>query len=339
MRGARWFAGAIAACVGAAVVLAMSPANAAPKPVTATFGLTGVTGSNCDTGTGGTALYLPPGADLDAKTSLAGVKLLGLDLTILTGAVAGLNGTLTIDGTSHQITTGKVADISGLSKGDHSYVFTADTVGTTLGANLPLSLSSTAIAAGLKLTWKGVIHVTKDAAKCGVSVSLPGVGASASVTGLPPVHVSLPPVNGPTVSVPGLPGLPGGGNGQHSSGGHQHHASPPPGLHYTPPPETVPQRVVPHPHRGAGGVGIALPPLAPAPSVGGVAPVSARSSDAANSAAPVPATTRPAKTVDVAAKKELGGAQLPVLLAILAIVSLSIVTALYARRYLLRHRA
>lgn len=341
----RWLAGAAGlAIAGAAVFATSSAAGAATGKVSAVFSVTGVSTSNCTVSTGGADVYLKPGDELDVKSSLVGVTALGLPVDIST--IASLGGDMVIDpGTDHSRTiaiSGKTQAITGLTTGNHTYVWRVDTV-TLLVVPIPLKLDAKAVKAGASLAYQGTIHVTNDAAQCGIAVQVPGVSASVSVTGLPPINVSLPPIN---VSLPVDPGkilsnvpLPGTSSTAANGGGKTKSTGPK--NTYTPPGLTIPEEVVPHgtdggflgdgggffggalPNLGTGAVGPAvLAPVAPVP----------------NNALPQ-VTSSPAKKttkqVELAANKA-PSAQLPVVLAIIAIIALSLVTATYARLYLLR---
>jgi hypothetical protein len=326
------------ALAAGAVLLAASPAGASGDTVSAVFSVTGVSTSNCTVSTGGADVYIKPGDTLNVKSSLVGVTALGAAVNI--AKVASIDGDLTIDpGTNHaQVLpiSGTARNINGLTAGNHVFTWRADQV-TLLGIKVPLKLDTKLAAAGASLNYQGTIHVTTSAPKCGIAVQVPGPSVSVSVTGLPPIKVSLPPVN---VNVPVDPGqvikpptkttTPPPGSG--SSGG---------GLHYTPPPPTVPDEVVP---KGSGGFlgggggyfGGALPDvssidvgpsvLAPAKTVPNVKVVKAGPSD-----------VKKAKNPELAANKA-PSAQMPVVLAIIAIIALAMVTATYARLYLLRRQ-
>jgi hypothetical protein len=166
--------------------------------------------------------------------------------------------------------------------------------------------------------------VTTAAAQCGLSAQAPGASVSARVAGLPPLAISVAPVVLPTIPVtlPAVPGLPGAS----SPAG----PSPTPagtGVGYTAPGTQVPAEVVP---RGGG------------PDLSGQRTAGAGGSNAKNTGltetGPLASSGTPnlpgGKSVDLSAKKR-PAAQVPVVLAISAIVALSLVSALYARRYLL----
>jgi hypothetical protein len=343
-RGWRWLAGVTGLAVAGAAILAMSPAHATPDPVIATFGITGVTTSNCKTlATGGADVWVTPGGELDLKTSIIGINALGLSID--TSGLLGLDGSLTIDNRNPiAIQTTKTAKVTDLPTGDHGYKFSVSGVDLGLLGVVPISLTSAQVKAGLSLTWSGKIHVTTDAANCGIAVSAPSVGASASASGLPGISLPvLPPVQATLpVTVPTLPDLGGlipGGGGKTSGSGSGHSSAPSSGTNYTPPGLTIPEQVVPKGYgNGAGtvgaggGFGNALPDLGGA-LVNGAPDSGAGAAPSSNSS---PAAANVSSNAADLAANPTPSAQLPVLLAILAIIALSLVTATYARLYLLR---
>jgi hypothetical protein len=233
--------------------------------------------------------------------------------------------------------------VSGLAKGDHKLTWTA--TGLALLPKLnhrPIPLSSDALKSGASLSWTGVIHVTDTAAKCKLAVDTPQIGVSVGpvkVT-VPNIGVAVPEPTLPTIKVPGLPG--GGGKTTTPGGG---------GKTTTPPAASggstgnvlpVPARVVPRGDGDAvfGNVGGGyLPNTLP-----GVTPLTGGS----NAGAPAGAAATPSaadvqqdstgkhKTIDLAANRAASTGQFSVILAIVAIVALSVVAATYARLYLLR---
>ncbi|HWD79889.1 MAG TPA: hypothetical protein VG497_13435, partial [Kribbella sp.] len=241
----RWLvAAAVGAALGATLIAATSgSASAVDNPVQATFGVTGVATNNCKVSIGGTDVYVKPGQELDVKSSILGLTLLGVPLDL--SKLASLNGSLVINpNTANPIKLDITNDwqkINGLTTGDHKWTWTVSSVKVGL-LNVPLGLSSSALKAGAKLTWDGIIHVTPDAGKCGLAVALPSVSASVSASGLPPIGIGIPgvkvtvPVDVPT-SVPtvGVPGGSSGGRGGGTSAGN-------PG---TDNPLPVPAKVVP----------------------------------------------------------------------------------------------
>jgi len=345
----RWLVGVAGGAALAAALLALNSgsAGATTDPVTATFGVTGVATDNCKVSTGGTDVYVKPGQELDVKTSIIGLTLLGQPLDL--SKLASLDGSFVIDPqTAHPRTlaiTNQVQKITNLTTGNHAWKWTVSTV--KLGVlPIPLGLSSSAVKAGAKLTWNGIIHVTPDAANCGIAVQLPSISASASITGLPPVGIGIP---GVKISLPGnvptsVPSLPGGGG----LGGHTGHPS---GGHSKPPvinnPIPVPAKVVPGADGGGGALGggvaggIPIGPIAggsdPLSGLGAPAPTSTPSA-AASAPAQLPDqnSTGKHKTIELAANRPASTGEVWVVLAIVAVIALAFVAATYARLYLLR---
>lgn len=338
----RWLVAAAGGAAIAATLIGMTStsAGAVDNPVKATFGVTGVATSNCPVSVGGTDVYVKPGQELDVKSSIIGLTLLGVPLDL--SKLASLNGKMVIDpNTDHAnnldiINT--VQKVNGLTAGDHKWTWTVSSVKVGL-LNVPLGLSSSALKAGAKLTWTGTIHVTSDAAKCGVAVQLPSISASVSASGLPPIGVGIPgikvtvPVNVPT-SVPtiGNPGSGGNGNGGHHSTSHR-----PPVVNN---PIPVPAKVVPSGDSGGlvgstidfGGV--------PAGSAGGSVPLAGGNAGPATAPTSAAAANNPLndgkQPIELAASKPASTGEVWVVLAIVAVIALAFVAATYARLYLLK---
>jgi hypothetical protein len=328
---------------GSAAVLATTgTASAEAAASTATLTLTGVVDSNCPISTGGTTVYVAPGGSIDFKAALAGISvnvttLLGIPITVAlnTSTVAAFSDTLIMDGdTAHPQTVTGTQDykLSGIS-GNHTFTWTAASVqllpSVAGGVTVQLNANNVSLPVGAKLSWNGAISTSKTNT-CGISAQLPGVQASAG-----PIHVSIPPVALPSVTVPALPSLggllPGSTPTAGSTGGTATSGN---GLGYNDPGQQVPAAVVPkgggnglfgEGSNGSGGSG----------SSGG----GANGKNAALTGSGVTASGSPSlangKTVDLSAKKT-SAAQIPVVLAVLAILALSLVSAAYARMYLLR---
>ena len=235
--------------------------------------------------------------------------------------------------------------------GTYSFEYTASSValiplidGCTSPASIDLSgaqiktLSANNVSINASNVYTGEVVVATNPPTGGISVQIPGVTVAPTVgpIGLPTITVPKIPVPTIPVTVPSLPGLPGGPTPSTSS------APTPSGggtSSYTPPPTTIPQRVVPSGISGAGGIGGgfggALPDSGGSLSTDGASPLPAGPNGAATStAAPIPA---PGKKTEVALSRPTApAAQLPVILAIIAIIALSLVSATYARLYLLR---
>ncbi|MDQ2748367.1 MAG: hypothetical protein M3Y44_02345, partial [Actinomycetota bacterium] len=135
--------------------------------------------------------------------------------------------------------------------------------------------------------------------------------------------------------VPNIPGLPGTGGQPPAGGGHTTPGGG--GIHYTPPPLTVPEQAMGRVGTGGGGgFGGAQPDGNSASRIG----VNVPQVPVANGSDPQPTDAAGkasvyTKTLGLASNKA-PAAQLPVLLAIIAIIALSLVTATYARLYMLR---
>lgn len=348
----RWLVGfaGVAALAATLIGLNSGSAGALVDPVGATFGVTGVATSNCEVSVGGTDVYVKPGQELDVKTSIVGLTLLGLPLDL--SKLAALNGSLVIDPKADEPIkldiTNKVQKLN-LPAGNHKWVWTVDTVQVGV-LKVPLGLTSNALKLGAKLTWDGTIHVTPDAADCGLGVQLPSVSASVSVTGLPPIGVGIPgvkitlPVNVPTVGLPTV-GKPGHGDGgsSGSNGGDGGSSTPPDQDNPIP----VPAKVVPGINGGGllgGGIDFGGIPAGPVgggsdPLGGGAAP--AGNSGTATTAAEVPdeTSTGKDKTIDLAASRPASTGEVWVVLAIVAVIALAFVAATYARLYLMKREA
>ncbi|MEP7179586.1 MAG: hypothetical protein ABI775_10880 [Pseudonocardiales bacterium] len=343
------------ATAGAAILAAAGSATAAtPTPTyhagsdTATFTATGVLDSNCLISTGGTEVWIKPGDAINFKSAVAGINLGSLGLT--TGQIAGLNVTAAIDATATSpgqnvsVAAGRTTVFpksgqAALPSGNHRLTWTMKSIALVpglLGTLLPpVPLSAGSLRSGASLSWSGVIHVTNDAAQCKIAVGTPQVGVSVGpikVT-VPPINVGVPAPNLPTV--PNIPGLPGTGGQPPAGGGHTTPGGG--GIHYTPPPLTVPEQAMGRVGTGGGGgFGGAQPDGNSASRIG----VNVPQVPVANGSDPQPTDAAGkasvyTKTLGLASNKA-PAAQLPVLLAIIAIIALSLVTATYARLYMLR---
>ena len=351
-----WVALLAGGAVAGAIALAMAPANAEASSTTATLTLTGIVDSNCQVSTGGTIAHVAPGGTVTIKASLAGASvkvsipasLPGLPDKSVTvpldsSQVASFVDKVTIDGHKHTLKTAKSKIVLHNVSGTHHISWKASAVSLLGGlGTVPLNGNDVNLPAGGQLSWSGTIVASKNT-DCGVQISVPTVKVSA------PGHTLT--LSGTNISVPNPipsltkkltpPNLPTGS----SSSKPAHHPKTKSGgggtVKYTPPPKTVPEKVMPHAVNFGGGGGSGNGGFAP-PAAGGGGGVAAPAPAPVTSTAPAPPKTspaakiKPAKTVDVAQHDQLGGAQLPVLLAIVAILALSTVTAMYARMFLLR---
>jgi hypothetical protein len=367
----RWTAGALGLALAAgATSLALVPAgsaNAAQKPTpsytaghdNATFTATGVLDGNCLVSTGGTSIYIKPGDKIKFGSSLVGIsvsnavagKTLGglLNGLLQPSQVAGLDVTAKIDAgksTAKTITVagGKTTVVGGLAKGNHKITWTATGLALLPALNLPpVALSSDDLKSGAKLSWTGVIHVTTGAPQCTVTVATPKVGVSVGpikVT-VPPIKVTVPGVKLPT-SLPSLPNLLPSKSGSAPSTGATKPTTGKSTYKYTPPALTVPDEVVPHGQGNAvySGGGVTTGGGSDTTGLTDGTP-STTTSTAPNgtvktSAAQVTQdSTGKHKTIDLASSTDSHSGQLPVLLAILAVIALAMVAGTYARLYLL----
>jgi hypothetical protein len=363
-----WVAALAGLAVVGAIALAMAPANAAAATKNVQLTLSGV--AYDDQPTGGSVVGVHPGDSVHltaAAIPTAGAP--GGLSNALAGLVAGVAGfqvkitSGNLPGVADGYVLGKVPNCPGghdtlalnsLAKGSYSFTYVVQKVSLLtglLGAITGCKATTvtptqdqigTLTKDNVKFTdnaqYSGKIVVATDPPKGQIGIQLPKhsisvkagpISTSVTVPGATVgVTNPVPEITGKLGSLAG--GKPGGGK---SGGGTS------PSVKYTPPPLTIPEQVMPHAvnYGGAGG-SFAAP--GNAGSGGGRAYV-APGPRVTSTAAPVPTTTanpkNAAKTVDVAAPKaQLGGAQLPVLLAIVAILALSSVTAMYARLYLLR---
>jgi len=349
-RGLRWFAASAGLAVAGATVLAMGPAHADSTTTNAQLSLSGVVTASSPVG--GSVIGIHPGDSVTFKASTAPTA--GLDQLGLGSLVDGVLNTLaryqvTVD--FHNLPGGAAnTKLSGSSSktfafptaGTYDFTWSAQNI-TVLGA-VPINLDGNQLAAaGIKLNannqYVGSVVVAADPPKGGISIQLPGVSVAPSVpvVGQLPT-VGVPGINAPTipVTIPTLPGL-GGGK---TTGTNPGQAGNPGGSTYTPPGLTIPQEVVPSGDgNGPGtvdnsGFGSALPNLGN--GFGSVpSAVTSTAPDGAITTLDPANTQQKAKTVQLAANPS-PSAQMPVLLAIIAIIALSLVTATYARLYLLR---
>ena len=219
--------------------------------------------------------------------------------------------------------------------------------------------------AGVKLNasnqYIGTVVVARRPPQGGISVQLPKVkvAPSAPVVGqLPTVtvpRVSVPTVTVPKVKVPKvkipkltLPKVPTGNN----SGGGSSSPSSKSGLNYTPPGPTIPEQVVPQnpgdqlyvgSNGGSGVSGITTDPAGGGGGFNGLLPDGGSNAGSLQTGRVSVTDTTPAaapvgkeNTVDLAADPGSPSSQLPVLLAILAIIVLAVVAGTYARLFLLK---
>jgi len=364
--GTRWLAGAVGAVIAGAAIFAVAPASAAGSTTDAQLSLSGV--ATQASILGGTVVGVHPGDTVDFKASalptagLDNIPVLGTLvkdlLSPLLGqyqVVAHLGGNF--PGGARTVTLG--GPTTGACKGAPDMPITFPNTGTysftwniqyvlplLLGcskngvssANLNL-LKSAGVALNVSNQWTGQIVVATNPPTGGIGIQLPGIGAAPSLPAvgqlptltLPGIGVQLP------VTLPTLPGLPGLGGHPTSTPGSPGSPGGAGGGSTTPGGECVPCQVVPNTDLGGGF-------QAAAPDARGVTRIGQGLSDLGGLHAPAPVTSTASalnnspstsKRVDLAANKA-PAAQLPVLLAIIAIIALSLVTATYARLFLLR---
>lgn len=360
-RTARWLAGFAGLAVAAGGVLLIARPAGASTTVTAELSLSGVvTGSSP---VGGSVVGIHPGDSVDFKAAPAGISAQGLDklginvsglLGSLTGSLVGYQVTLypgSLPGVTSPVRLGPCGGQSDLkvnfpSAGTYNFSWSAAsvTVVPVFGCSVnKLDLNGNQLrSAGIALNgsnqWVGKVVAATNPPAGGISVQLPKVGVSPKVGGVQLPRVGLPGATLPTVPVnpPSLSsGLPSKAHSGASSSG----------INYRPPGGLIQDSVVPKGYgccdQGGHAPDAALNSVllnglpgghgaVPGDLSGSVAPGSA-----GKNGAPAAVPDRARKPVDVASSKAVAG-QMPVLLAILAIIALSLVTATYARQYLTR---
>jgi hypothetical protein len=353
-RRTRWLAGIAGFGVGASAVLFAQPAQASTT-VTAQLALTGiVTGTSP---TGGSVVGIRPGDSVDLKAAPAGLSTEGLNnLGIPVGDVLGsIAGSLlgyqvvvhlpaAFPGGKRDVKLGPCGGRSDLNVefpnlGTYGFTWSAYSVtalplaGCTVN---PLTLDGNQLRqAGVALNadnqWVGKVVVATDPPAGGLAVQLPGVSVAPNVAGAALPSVGVPGASVPTVPVtpPSVsPAMPSGSSQPAPSGSSSNSGS----INDTPPGSMIHDSVVPKVY-GCCDEGGGHKPDAGPNSVelnglgGGTGAVPHKLG-----ATPVP--TRSGQPNDMAAKTPPAG--VPVLLAIVAIVALSVVTATYARLCLTR---
>jgi len=362
-------------CSAAAAVLLTTPAQAS-STVEVQLTLSGVASPDNPTGGSRVGVHPGDSVVLHASAIPTAGAPGGLSgaLSGLVAGVAGLqvkilNGNL--PGVHYPFTLGKVANCGGaaslplrsLAKGTYSFSYVVEKVsvltsllGKVTGCDKNTVTPThdqlgTLTKDNVKVTdnavYSGSIVVATNPPGGQIGIQLPKQSISVKAgpvhtsVNLPGANVGVPnPVPGITSNLPKPPGLPGGTSGGGS--GHGAHGSKG-GVDYTPPGLTVPEEVMPHAvnYGGAGGQRYQAPGALPAKSVGGhiVAAPAKVTATAAQPADPSNvANAGFAKSEGLGNSNDGGlfGKQLPVVLAIAAILALSLVTAGYARMMLLR---
>lgn len=370
-RRTRWIAGAAALVAAGSTWLAFGPAQAAGATVDAQLTLSGVATSSSPTG--GSTVGVHPGDSVNltaASIPSAGLPGgLGSTLTGLLAPLAKFQVVLTsgnLPGVSYPYKLGQASGdhakltLADLNSGTYHFTYRAQSV-TVLGA-APVDLTGSQLNAlsnagiPLKLNasnqYVGSIVAANDPPKGGISVQLPSTRVSVSAG---PIHVnpSLPGVVAPTLSVPtslptagNLPGLPGGSKStQAGDSAKQPSLRPPSVAAAAPIPETVPEMVVP---KGSGNLQAAQLPGGTSGLSAGYLGVPAQhltgslnGGPGSLSALSLPTTGAANPVADAPQQIELASSPsapsgVPVLLAIVAVVALGTVIALYAKCYLVR---
>ncbi|WP_375501276.1 hypothetical protein [uncultured Jatrophihabitans sp.] len=345
--------------------------NYTPGTDTATFTVTGVLDQNCLVSTGGTEIWIKPGDHIAFKSSLVGVSVgnavagptLGgvLNTVLQPGQVSGLNVTATIfSGASSQTVTvagGSTTDFPSssqtpLTAGNHKIIWQATGLALLPGAaQTSVPLSNSALQSGADLSWTGVIHVTKSAPQCKLAVGTPQTKISVGPVhvGLPSVNVTVPGVTLPTV-LPSVPNLNPGSAAPTGGAATPGVAAPTStGPSYAPPAVSVPQMVVGGLGTGGGGsagggsggnggfrLGVTSGGSSDQLAAGSTSSGNGSSGSESGSGSQAQNGAGGSdKTVDLASSASSPSAQLPVLLAILAVITLAMVAGIYARLYLL----
>lgn len=360
--GMRWIAGALGLVLAGITAIALAPSSAGASTVTAQLSLSGVaTQGNI---LGGTTVGVHPGDTVNFQA--AAVPTAGLNNIPALGPLLNDLAT-TLLHTSYQVvlhlpsnfpggardvtlggpTSGKCVGVPSLpvnfpTIGTYNFSWTVQYVlpnllgCTTNGisnSNLNL-LKSVGVSLNSTNQWVGQIVVATNPPPPGISIQLPGLSVAPNL----PIVGQAPTlgINGiklPTIPIT-VPTLPGGGKTTTPGGGGTGSSGNPGG----PPAECVPCEVVPSVGLGGGllsGVGN-ISPGADNGLIGGIRNPAALTLPSASTTFGVPSSSpTKAKRVDLAANKA-PTAQVPVVLAIIAIIALALVTATYARLYLLR---
>ena len=370
--GLRWLSGGTVGAVAAvatasALVLGAGSARAATFiPVQLT--LTGA--AYVGAPTGGSVIGVHPGDSVSLSagavstailpSSLSGLLngllsgITGFQVTITSSAVPGLAVGTKLGGCGNLGDVGSV-NTAALAAGQYDFSYSIQSLALLcLGVTDALTnsqlneLKGAGAALGADNTYLGHIVVATNPPSGGLGVQLPGVSAQPSL----PVVGTLPKVTVPgvTVNVPvTIPGLgtptgPATAGGTTAPGGGSTGASGPTGVTYSGG-ATIPDLVMPSGGSGLFGAGSYLGALgslfgtvttARPNSTGSPLTSSAGMSSASASTSPGTTKAGSGEQLNLADNKAPAPARPPVLLAVLAILALSLVTATYARLYLLR---
>jgi len=345
-RATRWLAAAVGLGVAVAVVIIARPAGASTT-VNAQLAFSGIVTQTSPAG--GSVVGIHPGDSVDFKPATVpteGLDALGFSLgDILGGVLNSLTGyqvvmhlPSTFPGGARDVKLGACAGKSDLkvafpTAGTYNFTWSAYSVNLLcLSSGTEIKLDGNAAKdAGIALNasnqWVGKVVAATDPPAGGISVQLPAVSASPNVGGVQLPAVGEPGATLPTITTGGsgsspttAPSLPSGGSGTR--------------IDYQQPGQSVQDRVVPHGY-GGDGRAQALNQALIGDLANGVAQNGATGQALAGSAAKGNPATTAGQPINLAANKAPAG-QMPVLLSILAIIALSLVTATYARLYLLR---
>jgi hypothetical protein len=362
--GLRWIVATAALLTLLLSFAAVGPASAATRTDDAQISLTGLVDESNPTG--GSQLGVHPGDSVRLSASaaptakvksLANSLGLGSLLSSLLSTVdfqvranfAGLPG-----GANNTVLSGsKNVTFKFPKAGTYRFSWQAEKVSVgLLGKSIvPIELNGNQLKrAGLELnasnSYVGQIVVAKNPPKGGISVQLPGVTVAPKL----PVVGKLPKVGLPGVTLPTVPVTvpdlnPTKGTGKTGTKAKPSAASSGPGLTYTPPGLTIPDMVVPKGSSGQGGsvgqdvLADGSNGLLPDSAVngggggGGKAALGGQSQD-------LPAyNPGNNNTIELASEAGTPSSQVPVILAILAIIALALVAGTYARLFLLKKQS
>ncbi|MGI8680479.1 MAG: hypothetical protein ACR2LX_17705 [Jatrophihabitans sp.] len=347
-------------CVGALLAafltfFSLTPAGAA-STTKAQLTFTGV--ASADNPIGGSIIGIHPGDSISFTTSSAPTA--GLDKLGLGDLVGGLlNGVLGFQsaadfshlpgGSAHTILKGNAAkSLTFAHKGTYPFTYAIQGL-QLLGGAQTISLDGNQLnQAGVKLNaaneYIGSIVVADNPPPGGIGIQLPTVKLAPNLPLLGQLPtITIPGIRPPTIplAVPNLnPGKPGSGSAKSPA-----KAPPVKAPAYTPPGLTVPDMVVPHGGGNAvyaGGNGGFFNGSLPDTTnqianltqnlANGSNPVSA----VAGGQATPNSTAAKGKAVDVASRNGSPSSQVPIVLAILAIIALALVAGTYARLFLMR---
>lgn len=358
----RWVAAAAGLAVAGAAIFAVTPATAAGTTTNAQLSLSGVATKSSILG--GSLIGIHPGDSVDFQASglptagLENIPALNQLVSSLLSPLLGqfqvvLHTSASFPGGAHDVTIG--GPTSGPCKGQPDYKVTFPNAGTynfswNIAYVLPVLLGCThngvsdsnlnllkkaGVALNATNQWVGQIAVADHPPTGGIGIQLPGISIAPSlpVVGQLPTlglggltiqgHLTLPTLSGP----PGGGGSGGGAGGGGAGGGGGSSAAP----------DCVPCDVMTHVGLG-GGPGQAGANQGTGSQIGnGIAQAGVNNNGVVpvTSTAPAVPGLSTEKHVNLAANRA-PAAQMPLLLAFIAIIALALVTGIYARLFLLR---